>query len=49
MIAFETERTDPTEWTDEPPKFGYRSRRDKEDPSYKYGIVWPGHPVCRPL
>jgi SnoaL-like domain len=39
MIAFETERTDPTEWSDAPPKFGYPSRRDKEDPSYKYGIV----------
>ena len=39
MIAFETERTDSAEWTDAPPKFGYPSRRDKQDPSYKYGIV----------
>jgi hypothetical protein len=39
ILAFETERTDPAEWTTEPPKFGYRSHRNKEDLSYKYGVV----------
>jgi hypothetical protein len=38
-LAFETERTDPAEWTTEPPKFGYRAYRSKEDLSYKYGVV----------
>jgi hypothetical protein len=38
-LAFETERTDPAEWTTAPPKFGYRAHRNKEDLSYKYGVV----------